>query len=75
MKCYKLVFSLNGLSNNKGSYIIFSLEFIFIILSIWNRITGNKTLDRYIMEFLKNKILKSVKKKSKLNMLKKSEKR
>ena len=59
MKCYKLVFSLNGLSNNKGSYIIFSLEFIFIILSIWNRITGNKTLDRYIMEYLKNKIIYS----------------
>ena len=56
MKCYKLVFSLKSLSNNKGSYIIFSFEFIFIILSIWNCINGNKTLDRYIFEILKNKI-------------------
>ena len=59
MKCYKLVFSKRGLSNNKGSYIIFSLEFIFIILSIWNCITGKNTLDRYIIEFLQNKVLYS----------------
>ena len=56
MKCYKLVFSLKSLSNNKGGYFIFSLEFIFIILSIWNCIKGNKTLDKYIFEILKNKI-------------------
>ena len=59
MKCYKLVFSLKGLSNNKGSYIIFSLEFIFIIFSIWNCIKGNNTLDRYIIEILRNKMISS----------------
>ena len=59
MKCYKLVFSLKGLLNNKGSYIIFSFEFIFIILSILNCIKGNNTLDRYIIEFLRNKMIYS----------------
>ena len=55
MKCYKLVFSIEGLSNNIGSYIIFCFTFLFIIFSIWNCIKGNRTLDRYIIEFFENK--------------------
>ena len=56
MKCYKLVFSIEGQLNNIGSYILFGLTFLFIIFSIWNCIKGNNTLDRYIIEFFKNKI-------------------
>ena len=55
MKCYKLVFSIEGQLNNIGSYIIIFFIFLFILFFIWNCIKGNKTLDRYIIEFFKNK--------------------
>ena len=40
MKCYKLVFSLKGLKNNIGNYIIFSIILINIALSILFKVKG-----------------------------------
>ena len=55
IKCYKLIFSIKGQSNNIGSYILFCFTILFIIFFILNCIKGNTTLDRYIIGFFKNK--------------------
>ena len=59
MKCFKLVFSLEGQLHNIGSYIMSCLCFIFIISFFWYCIRGNKTIDRYILAFVTGKILYS----------------
>ena len=61
MKCFKLVFSLEGQINNIGCGIMSNLLLIFIVFSIWYFVKGNKTIDRYIMSFIQRKILFSYK--------------
>ena len=72
MKCYKLVFSIERQLDNKGSYIMSSVLFIFIILFLWYCIKGNKIIDKYILDFLtKNGLCKYEKIKNMINTNKK----
>ena len=52
MKCYKLVFSIEGQLDNKGSYIMSSILIIFIFLFLWYCIKGNTIIDKYILDVL-----------------------
>ena len=64
MKCYKLIFSLDGQLHNKGSYIMSSILFIFIFLFFWYCIKGNKVIDKYILDFIsRNRLYTNEKKK------------
>ena len=72
MKCYKLVFSIEGQIDNKGSYIMSSVLFIFIILFLWYCIKGNRIIDKYILDFLtRNELYKYEKIKNITNVNKK----
>ena len=88
MKCYKLVFSLGGLKNNIGNYIIFSIILINILLAILFRVNGfpkfceqieqitkkeNKNIKKTISIFSKKKNI--IKKKAKKEKSGKKEKR
>ena len=44
MKCYKILFSINGLKNNIGSYILLSIIFIIILIFFLFYIKEYKTL-------------------------------
>jgi len=55
MKCYKLVFSKEGLKNNIGNYIIFSIILINIILAILFRVKGFPKLYEQIEQLTKSK--------------------
>ena len=65
MKCYKLIFSLNGQIGNIGSYILLSIIFILIILMILYYIKGNKQLYEFIQIVIKQRFLN--KKMNKIN--------
>ena len=52
LKCYKLVFSLNGQIKNMGSYIMTFLVFIFIISMILYFILGVKKMHMIILEII-----------------------
>ena len=56
LKCYKLVFSKKGQTNNIGSYMMSAIDFIFAILIFVYIINGNKKLDFYIQTILKMKL-------------------
>jgi len=56
LKCYKLIFSVQGQKNNIGSYIMSGITFIFIILLIIYIINGNAKLNSYIQSILKLKL-------------------
>ena len=53
MKCYKLVFSIEGLKNNIGNYILISIILINIILAILFRVKGFPKLYEQIEQFSK----------------------
>ena len=57
MKCYKLIFSLNGQISNIGSYILLSIIFILIILMICYYIKGNKQLYEFIQIVINQRFL------------------
>ena len=59
MKCYKLIFSLDGQIGNIGSYILASITFIIIILMICYYIKGNKQLYEFIQIVIRQKFLNS----------------
>ena len=63
MKCYKKLFSREGLINNIGFYIICIILFFEIILSILFKIKGYNILKNKINEIIKNKIQNPIKKK------------
>ena len=65
MKCYQLIFSLNGQIGNIGSYILLSIIFILIILMICYYNKGNKQLYEFIQIVIKQRFLN--KKKSQRN--------
>jgi hypothetical protein len=65
MKCYKLIFSLNGQIGNIGSYILASITFIIIILMICYYIKGNKLLYEFTQIVIRQKFLN--KKKNQIN--------
>ena len=56
LKCYKLVFSLEGQINNIGSYMMTIISIIFIILIIIYIIKGNSRINYYTKMILKQKI-------------------
>ena len=71
LKCFKLVFSKQGIKNNIGSYVMTLFNFIFISLLFIYIIKDNKTINFFIQEILKkvsnrkkneNKIIKVPKK-------------
>ena len=57
MKCYKLIFSLNGQISNIGSYILLSIIFILIILMICYYIKGSKQLYEFIQIVINQRFL------------------
>ena len=59
MKCYKLVFSIEGLSHNIGSYILSSLIFVLIICMICCFFLGEKNLSSYMKTVLQQTFLNS----------------
>jgi len=59
MKCYKLVFSIEGLSHNIGSYILSSLILILITCMILSFLTGKKNISIYIKTALQQTFLNS----------------
>ena len=63
LKCYKLVFSINGQINNIGSYILFLIILIILILMIIYYIRDRKYIHEYIRIILNKK-----NKNSKLNL-------
>ena len=56
LKCFKLVFSLKGQTNNIGSYLMSGITFIFIVLMFVYIINGNKKLNTFIQAILEQKI-------------------
>ena len=52
LKCYKLVFDLERLKNNKGSYILFIIIILFILNMIINFITQNKIYGKILDEII-----------------------
>ena len=56
LKCYKLVFSKKGQIDNKGSYMMSAIFFIFIILMIVYIINGNKKINYFIQMILNQKL-------------------
>ena len=85
MKCYKLVFSIEGLKNNIGNYIIISIILINIILAILFRINGfpkfckqielfkkreSKIVKKSVSIFSKKRNIKNKKEKSQKNIIK-----
>ena len=81
MKCYKLIFSLNGQIGNIGSYILASITFIIIILMICYYIKGNKLLYEFTQIVIRQKFLnkknqnnKNLEEKKKDNKVNKKEK-
>ena len=55
MKCIKLVFSLKGQKNNIGSYMMSALVVIFISLTIFYILTGQKKIKEIIDSILEMK--------------------
>ena len=52
MKCYKILFTINGLKSNIGSYILLSIIFIIIFLFFLLYIKEYKTLSDIINKLL-----------------------
>ena len=67
MKCYKLIFSLNGQIGNIGSYILSSITFIIIILMICYYIKGNIQLYEFTQIVIRQKFLNNKKKQTNKN--------
>ena len=57
LKCYKLIFSLKGLINNKGSYLMLLFTFNLIAIIIKFIIKGQSTMDYFIMTIFHFKYL------------------
>ena len=55
LKCYKLVFSINGLITNIGSYILISIIIIILILMIIYYLCDRKHINIYIKMILDKK--------------------
>ena len=55
MKCYKLLFTKDGLKFNIGSYILLGIIFFIIIFTILFRVKGYKKVELLINEVIKNK--------------------
>ena len=53
IKCYKLIFTINGLKSNIGNYIILSIIILSIICSIYFCIKGYHLLSIKIQSFIK----------------------
>ena len=60
MKCYKLIFSLEGQLNNIGSYILASFIFILIILMICYFIKGNKKMKEFVQLVIRQKFINKI---------------
>jgi hypothetical protein len=74
LKCYKLLFSKVGLINNIGSYILFAIIIIFIILLNIYYLVERKIIKRYIGIIIKDKYLLASRKYQKLREKKKKNK-
>ena len=59
LKCYKLVFSAKGQTNNKGSYAMSAITFLFIILMFVFIFNAHKKINYYIEIILKQKLFES----------------
>ena len=57
IKCFKLLFSREGLSNNLGSYILLAIIFILIISMIFYFIKGSTKLNEYIGTVIRQKFV------------------
>ena len=70
LKCYKLVFSLEGQKYNIGSYMMTIITIIFIILIIIYIIKGNSRINYYTKMLLKQKYFRreSIERKSSLKV-------
>ena len=55
LKCYKLIFSLKGQTNNIGSYLLTAIIFLLFILMISYCITGKKRLLQFVQLILRQK--------------------
>ena len=68
MKCYKLIFSLNGQIGNIGSYMLLSIIFILIVLMIFYYVKGNKQLYEFTQIVIRQRFLNSKKNKKNKNV-------
>ncbi len=59
LKCFKLVFSVKGQKNNKGSYAMTAITFLYIILMFIFIFNGHKKINSYIKLLLKQKLINS----------------
>jgi hypothetical protein len=57
LKCYKLVFSLDGIIKNYGSYVLTFITLVFISSIFGYCIKGKIVIDRYILGFVQKKVL------------------
>ena len=57
VKCYKLIFSLNGQLKNIGSYILLSIILLLIISMICYCISGNKKLNNFIQLIIRQNFI------------------
>ena len=55
MKCYKLLFTKDGLKTNLGSYILLGIIFFIIIFTILFKVKGHKKIEVLVNEVIKNK--------------------
>ena len=55
MKCYKLLFTKDGLIVNIGSYILLGIIFFIIIFTILFKVKGYKKIEALVNEIIKNK--------------------
>ena len=56
LKCFKLVFSKKGQIGNKGSYIMSILIIVFLIFVVLYSIFGNRKINFYIENIIKQKM-------------------
>ena len=68
LKCYKLVFSKKGQTNNYGSYAMSGITFIFIILMFVYIFYDNKKIEQYIQAILRIKLNINLNHKKKSNI-------
>ena len=55
LKCYKLIFSLKGQTNNIGSYLLGAIIFLLFILMICYCISGRRRLVQYVQQIIRRK--------------------
>ena len=55
VKCYKLLFTSNGIKFNSGNYILIAIIFFMIIITILFKIKGYKKIEISVKDIIENK--------------------